>query len=113
MKPTRRSSSSCSTRRTGAVVASATGTINNDDNNSKLSISDATADEPGTMKFTVTLAPASGRTVSVNWATADGTATAGADYTRGQRHANFAPGETSKTIDVPSSGDEPTRRTRR
>ena len=33
------------------------------------------------MTFTVTLAPASGRSVGVNWATADGTATAGADYT--------------------------------
>ena len=40
---------------TDAVVRTATGTIQNDDNNSKLSISDATADEPGTMTFTVTL----------------------------------------------------------
>ena len=71
------------------VVRSATGTISNDDNNSKLSISDATADEPGTMKFTVTLAPASGREVKVNWATADGTATAPGDYTRRQRRTDL------------------------
>ncbi len=35
------------------------------------------------MTFTVTLSPASGREVKVNWATADGTATAGSDYTAG------------------------------
>ena len=91
---------------TDVVVRTATGTIRNDDNNSKLSISDATADEPGTMKFTVTLAPASGRSVGVNWATADGTAAAGADYTSGSGTLNFAPGETSKTIDVAVLGDQ-------
>ena len=61
----------------GAVVRTATGTITNDDDNSKLSIGDASADEPGTMTFTVTLSAVSGREVKVNWATADGTATAG------------------------------------
>ncbi len=90
---------------TGAVVATAVGTITNDDNNSKLSISDATADEPGTMRFTVTLAPASGREVKVNWATADGSAIAGADYTAGSGVLTFAPGEASKTIDVAITGD--------
>ena len=48
---------------TDVVVRSATGTISNDDNNSKLSIGDATAEEPGTMTFTVTLSPASAREV--------------------------------------------------
>ena len=57
------------------------------------------------MKFTVTLAPASGRHVKVNWATADGTATAGADYTARQRTVTFAPGETTKTIDIAVLGD--------
>jgi large repetitive protein len=89
----------------GSVVASAVGTITNDDNNSKLSIGDATADEPGTMKFTVTLAPASGREVKVNWATADGTANAPADYTAGSAQLTFAPGETTKTIDIAVAGD--------
>ena len=87
------------------VVRSATGTIKNDDNNSKLSINDATADEPGTMKFTVTLAPASGREVKVNWGTADGTATAPGDYTSGSGQLTFAPGETTKTIDIAVAGD--------
>ena len=90
---------------TGAVVRTAIGTITNDDNNSKLSISDATADEPGTMTFTVTLAPASGREVKVNWATADGTATAPGDYTSGSGPLTFAPGETTKTIEIAVAGD--------
>ena len=94
----------------GAVVATATGTIVDDDNTSKLSISDSTADEPragtATMKFTVTLLPASARAVSVNWATADGTATAGVDYTAGSGALSFAPGETSKEIVVSVTGDE-------
>lgn len=90
---------------TGAVVASATGTIANDDDNSKLSIGDATADEPGTLRFTVTLSAASARDVGVSWATADGTATAGADYTAGSGTLSFAAGETSKTVEVAVIGD--------
>ncbi len=88
-----------------AVVRSATGTIKNDDDNSKLSISDSTADEPGTMKFTVTLAPASGRPVKVNWASADGTAVAPGDYTGGGGELTFAPGEVTKTIELAVAGD--------
>ncbi len=90
---------------TDVVVRTATGTIRNDDNNSKMSISDATADEPGTMTFTVTLSAASAREVKVNWATADGTATKGADYTESSGQLTFAPGDTSKTLGVPVLGD--------
>ncbi len=94
---------------TQAVVATATGTIVNDDNNSKLSVSDATADEPSsgtaTMTFTVTLSQASERNVTVNWATADGTATAGVDYTAGSGVLSFTPGQTSKTVAVAVTGD--------
>ena len=57
------------------------------------------------MTFTVTLSQASSREVKVNWATADGTATAGADYTAGSGVLTFAPGDTSKTIDVAVLGD--------
>ena len=42
------------------------GTIQNDDDDSKIAISDATWDEPGTMKFTVTLSQASERAVKVS-----------------------------------------------
>ncbi len=90
------------------VVRTATGTIRNDDSNSKMSISDASAEEPGTMTFTVTLSAASAREVRVDWATADGTATAGADYTAGAGGLTFAPGELTQSIAVAVLGDSTT-----
>jgi hypothetical protein len=57
------------------------------------------------MSFTVTLGKATPLRVSVTYATADGTATAGSDYTTTSGTLVFAPGETSKTIAVPIVGD--------
>ena len=57
------------------------------------------------MSFTVTLANRTPLRVSVAYATADGTATAGSDYTATSGTLVFAPGETSKTIAVPILGD--------
>jgi hypothetical protein len=53
----------------------------------------------------VTLDAPSKQTVSVNYATAGGTATAGADYGSVSGTLTFARGETSKTITVPVYGD--------
>jgi hypothetical protein len=85
------------------------GTIVNDDG-SALSISDWTAFEqhsgttPAT--FTVSLVPASTQTVTVEYATTDGTAYLGADYFGvGPTTLTFAPGATSQTVSVPVSGD--------
>ncbi len=55
--------------------------------------------------FTVTLSPASSGTVTVNYATANGSAAAGSDYTATSGKLTFAPGETSKPIPVPVRGD--------
>jgi Calx-beta domain/Right handed beta helix region len=55
--------------------------------------------------FTVTLSAASSQAVSVNWATANGTATAGSDYVAGSGTLNFAAGATSKTLTVMVNGD--------
>jgi hypothetical protein len=44
-------------------------------------------------------------TTSLNYATQDGTATAGTDYTATAGMLTFAPGETSKTINVPVIND--------
>jgi Calx-beta domain/FG-GAP-like repeat len=55
--------------------------------------------------FPVTLSRASGQPVTVNYATADDTATAGSDYQAASGTLTFAPGETSKTISVPVTGD--------
>jgi Ca2+-binding RTX toxin-like protein len=50
--------------------------------------------------FTVTLNAASTDAVTVDYATADGTAKAGTDYAAASGTLTFAPGQTSKTIDV-------------
>jgi Calx-beta domain-containing protein/hemolysin type calcium-binding protein len=57
------------------------------------------------LSFTVTLANRTPLRVSVAYATADGTAKAGSDYTATSGRLVFAPGETSKTVAVPILGD--------
>ena len=72
-----------------------------------VSVADARAreGEDETIDFAVTLSRAAPGAVSVTWATADGTATAGSDYTRASGKLRFAPGETEKTIPVPVLDD--------
>ena len=61
----------------------------------------ATHGTDGTINFAVTLdAVDDCRSVTVDWATADGTATAGEDYAAASGTLTFGPGETSKTIRV-------------
>ncbi|OYX75791.1 MAG: hypothetical protein B7Y95_00655 [Rhizobiales bacterium 32-66-11] len=57
------------------------------------------------LMFTVTLSAASASQVSVSYSTLNGTATAGADYASSVGTIIFAPGETSKMIHVPVTGD--------
>lgn len=55
--------------------------------------------------FTVTLSQPSKQRVSVDFTTADGTATAGPDYQAAAGTLTFGPGQTSKTITVLVNGD--------
>jgi chitinase len=55
--------------------------------------------------FTVTLSAASNQTVTVEYSTADGTATAGNDYVAVSGLLTFSPGQTSKTVPVAVKGD--------
>ena len=55
--------------------------------------------------FVVTLAQPSNQTVTVQYATSNGTATGGDDYVATTGTLTFAPGETSKTISVVVLGD--------
>ena len=55
--------------------------------------------------FVVTLAQPSNQTVTVRYATSNGTATGGDDYVATTGTLTFAPGETSKTISVVVLGD--------
>ena len=73
-----------------------------------VSIADAsgTEGEQSSIGFTVTLDKAESRTVTVDYATADDTATAGSDYTATSGTLTFEGGTTSKTITVPISDDE-------
>ncbi len=89
--------------------ASATATIINDDvlPAVALTIADASASEnAGPLVLAVTLSPASSGNVTVDYATADGSATEPSDYTSTSGTLTFAPGETSMTISVPLIDDE-------
>jgi probable HAF family extracellular repeat protein len=55
--------------------------------------------------FTVTLSAPATVPVTVHFATANGTATAGSDYTAQSGTLTFAPGQTSKTISIVVKGD--------
>jgi hypothetical protein len=71
-----------------------------------LSIDDVVVNEgDGTATFTVTLSAASADTVTVDFATADGTAEASSDYTATGDTLTFDPGETTQTIVVPITDD--------
>ncbi|GIG22129.1 hypothetical protein Cch01nite_28530 [Cellulomonas chitinilytica] len=64
--------------------------------------------EGGTASLTVRLNVAPTSDVTVDWATADGTATAGSDYTAGSGTLTFAAGETTKTVTVATTQDTAT-----
>ena len=72
-----------------------------------LSVADARATEgqDATVDFTVSLSRAQKQAVTVDYATADGTATAGADYTATSGTLAFRAGETEKTVKVPILDD--------
>ena len=72
-----------------------------------LSVADARAREgaDATIDFAVSLSRAASGAVSVAYATADGTASAGSDYTARSGALTFAPGETVKTVSVPVLDD--------
>src|SRR5262249_47711275 len=59
----------------------------------------------GTATITVTRTGGSDGSVSVNYATSNGTATAGSDYTAASGTLTFGAGETSKTFTIPITND--------
>ena len=89
-------------------------TILDNDPAPTIDVNNATVSEgAGVAVFTVSLSALSGRTISVDYATADNTAIAGLDYTAaGPQTLTFAPGETSKDVwisifdDLLSEGSE-------
>lgn len=92
------------------LVSKATGTIVNDDPvTAQLFIDSVTVLEPsaGSVNavFTVSLSEPSGQTVSVRFATANGTALAGSDYAAKNGFVTFPPGVTSRTVAVVVNGE--------
>ena len=76
-------------------------TINDNDAKPSLSIADVSGNETaGNRQFTVTLSAAAGQDVTVNYATSNGTATAGADYTATSGSLTIAAGATTATFNV-------------
>ena len=96
----------------GATIADVQGkgTILNDDG-PVLKINDVSKAEGNSgsvaYTFTVTLSPASTNTVTVKYVTANGTATAGSDYTAVSTPTSitFSPGRTRKTVSIMVKGD--------
>jgi Ca2+-binding RTX toxin-like protein len=94
---------------TGATLGDARGlvTIVNDEGLrvDDVSAVEGTAGTPGRMVFTVRLLGALDDAVTVDWATADGSALAGLDYVAGSGSLTFAPGETTKQVTISLVGD--------
>jgi hypothetical protein len=59
----------------------------------------------GAINLTITLSAAAPMTVTVNYATSDGTATAGSDYSATSGTLTFAPGVSSQSISMPILSD--------
>ena len=80
----------------------ATATITDSGHLPTVSVTDVSGveDDVGSLLFEVSLDAAGGVATTVDYATTDGTATAGADYTATQGSLTFAAGEVRKTIAV-------------
>ena len=89
---------------TNASIAdnSSTITITDDDGMPSLSVQDITTSNEtgGPVTAVIALSAASALPVTVDYATADGDASAGNDYTALSSQVTFAAGETSKNIDI-------------
>jgi hypothetical protein len=97
---------------TNATISDAQGigTITDDDDPPSLSIDDVTVTEGNSGStvnavFTVTLSAVSAQQVTVNYATANGTATAPGDYTTNSGTLTFPAGVTQQQVTVVVNGD--------
>jgi glucose/arabinose dehydrogenase/disulfide oxidoreductase YuzD len=85
------------------------GTISNDDPQPSITINDVSVTEgnSGTTNasFTVSLSNPSSQTITVNFGTANGTATAASDYTSASGTVTFTTGQTSQPVNITVTGD--------
>jgi len=91
------------------TTTAVTGTITNDDFPSiNLSANQTIVEgntNPQNVTYTVTLSSTSTQTITVQYATANGTAIAGSDYTSTSGTLTFNPGVTSQVINIPILND--------
>ena len=92
------------------TTAAVIGTITNDDllPNLNLSANQTIVEgntNPQNVTYTVTLSSTSPQTITVQYATANGTAIAGSDYTSTSGTLTFNPGVTSQVINIPILND--------
>jgi CSLREA domain-containing protein len=92
------------------TTTAVTGTITNDDllPNLNLSANQTIVEgntNPQNVTYTVTLSKTSTQTITVQYATANGTAIAGSDYTSTSGTLTFNPGVTSQVINIPIVND--------
>lgn len=95
----------------GAQIGNGSGYGYIRDDEPRISLSDPTPISEGnrgtkSLSFTIKLSAAYDQSVTVNYATSDGSAIAGEDYVATSGTVTFAPGETSKTIVVQIKGDK-------
>lgn len=96
----------------GVLVGDFSGaaTILDDDDPPSLTFADASAVLEGntgtaTAVFTATLSAPSGKTITVDYETVDGTAVANSDYEAASSTITFNPGETEQTVSITINGD--------
>ena len=92
------------------IAASQQLTITDDDSEPEIAVTPMlTHSEPSsgsnTLTFNVGLSAASGKTITVDYATMDGSATSPADFTATSGSLTFAPGETLKQVDITVESD--------
>jgi len=91
------------------ATTQATATINNDDPIPLLSINDVTVTEGNSgvtnAIFTIHLSAPSSQSVTVHYATANGTAVAPGDYVTAGGNLTFTAGQTNKTVTIRVNGD--------
>ena len=94
----------------GSVSEDLTVTVIDDEVSASVSIYDTSEIEGDTgtadLMFMVTLSQAMAKTMTVEWTTEDGTATAGIDYNEGRGTLKFAAGDTVEMVTVQVIGDQ-------
>lgn len=94
----------------GAVIAGGTATASINDNEANctgvsFAVSDTSVTEGGNLTFTVTRSGSTSSSCSVNYATANGTAAAGSDYTARSGTLTFSSAQVSQTVSVVTTDD--------